>query len=40
MWYIFKFSTYKKFLFVKQLAIHIPGKQPVYLEEDVVAAKL
>ena len=37
MWRIFEFSTHKKSSFVKQLAIYLLKKQPVYFEEDAIA---
>ena len=40
MWRIFEFSTHEEFPPVEQLAIHLPGEQPVYYEEDVVAEEL
>ena len=40
MWRIFEFSTHEEFLPVEQLAIHLPGEQPVYFEENVVAEEL
>ena len=40
MWRIFEFSTHEEFPPVEQLAIHLPGEQPVYFKEDVVAEEL
>lgn len=40
MWRIFEFLTYKEFLSVEQLAIHLPGEQLVYFKEDVIAKEL
>lgn len=40
MWQIFEFLIHEKFLPVKQLAIHLPEKQPIYFEEDVIVEEL
>ena len=40
MWRIFEFLSYEKSPSVEQLAIHLPGEQPVYFEEDAIAEEL
>lgn len=40
IWKIFEFLTHEESPSVKQLAIHLPRKQPVYFEEDAIAKKL
>lgn len=40
MWRKFEFLTYEKFLSVEQLVIHLPEKQPIYFEKNVIVEKL
>lgn len=40
MWRIFEFLTHEEFPSVQQLAIHLPGEQPIYFEEDVLVEQL
>ena len=40
MWRIFEFSTHEESPSIEQLAIHLPGEQPVYFKEDAIAEEL
>lgn len=40
MWRIFEFLMHKEYPPVQQLAIHLPGEQPVYFEEENITEEL
>lgn len=34
VWHLFEFSTHKEFPPIEQLAVYLPGEQPVYFQES------
>ena len=39
-WHIYKFRSHEEFPAVQRLAVHLPGDQPVYFEEDATTEEI